>query len=331
MRYYIVIFTLFLCSCTEEFNLELNKTPKRLVVDGVITDTPGPYYVRLTWSNNSMQVTNDTINGQFYYRAEPATGAVVVLKDDHGNIDTLKPALDFYEYYEYMYDSAHNIVDSVLSKFDNFLGGKRGYYITKNILGIAGYTYSLYIKIVDKEFLSSCYMPVLPTIDSLSIISKYSEIKKDYYYVPIIYFKDPPNERNFYLFQLYGTGLSYYSNYTNLPTVAGGDKWNFSIISDEFLKSDVKGLDIESGSSVKNIPLYRYFPGDTIVVSIQSLTEEAYTFYRELIAQFKNDGAAFKPVPASPMGNLNNGALGLFRASSVKVLNKKVPNHNQYK
>jgi hypothetical protein len=323
MRFLFLI-TIVFFSCTEEFNLELDKSAKKLVVDGLITNSNGPYYVRLTWSNNNLSVLYDTVNGLLYSKTEAAIGAVVIIKDNHENVDTLFPSQDYYEYYKYRYDSLHNVIDSVKSIIENSFGGKRGYYMTKKLKGISGYQYNLYVKIENKEYSSSCYMPVLPPIDSLSILEKYSEIKKTNYYVPLIYFQDPSKERNFYLFQLFGKGINHYnSNY--LPEDGSSDSWNYSVISDEFLQSNLNGLDIESGSSVKNIPLYRYFPGDTVIVSVQSITEETYTFYKNLISQLKNDGAAFKPVPASPKGNISNGALGLFRASSVIELRKKVP------
>jgi len=57
--------------------------------------------------------------------------------------------------------------------------------------------------------------------------------------------------------------------------------------------------------------------GDSIHVTMSSLSSNAYNYYKNLIEQFENDGGAYKPTPASPPTNISNGGLGFFRASSV--------------
>jgi hypothetical protein len=98
--------------------------------------------------------------------------------------------------------------------------------------------------------------------------------------------------------------------------------WGYSIINDEYLTEKVNGMRIDDGQSSDGRDFYHISPGDEVEVFMESLTEEAYEYYRIVISQFGSDGGAFSQAPASPVGNISNGALGLFRTSAVS--SKKV-------
>lgn len=66
-------------ACTEKIDLPLKTSEPQLVIEGNISDKPGPYYVILTKS-------------KFYYEdnlIEGVSGAQLVINDDAGNVDTL--------------------------------------------------------------------------------------------------------------------------------------------------------------------------------------------------------------------------------------------------
>ena len=68
--------------CVTEFDPDLNKDIAKLVVDGLITDQPPPYMVRVTYS---APYTNDeTIFGR-----SPAQ-AKISIRDDQGGIEELR-------------------------------------------------------------------------------------------------------------------------------------------------------------------------------------------------------------------------------------------------
>jgi hypothetical protein len=93
-------------------------------------------------------------------------------------------------------------------------------------------------------------------------------------------------------------------------------KWPFSVLNDAFLEPYVSGYRV--APTIVGVRDYTWLEnGDSAMVVLSSLNQEAYSFYKTLIEQFKNDGGAYKPVPMSPPTNLSNGALGLFRASAV--------------
>ncbi|MFN8287282.1 MAG: DUF4249 domain-containing protein [Chitinophagales bacterium] len=66
-------------ACTEKIDLSLESAVPQLVIEGNISDQPGPYYVILSMS----KVYNDTS------QLEGLSGATVIVNDDAGNIDTL--------------------------------------------------------------------------------------------------------------------------------------------------------------------------------------------------------------------------------------------------
>ena len=325
-----ILFFLFV-SCIKEFDLKLNKSEKLLVVDGLITNGKGPYYVRLTRSSNNLNTAFiDSVyvnfNNHFQDSAQAVTNAVVIISDNLGNTDTLIPVPQYYSGYVQFYNSTKNAMDSVYEpKLEEIYGINKGFYKTTHIQGVAGRYYTLKVLVDGKVYHSQCYMPLLPKIDSISYTKKISEILKgEEYYSPIIYFRKP-KENGYYLFR-FNANWDVHDSRVNiiLPAINSVSNWDFSIISTKLLKPNVNGLDIQIGNYVKTNFAQNYFWENEIVMTMNSLTEEGYAFYNNLIGQFKSDGGAFKPTPASPVGNISDGALGFFRASATIELRKKI-------
>jgi hypothetical protein len=79
IRYFLIIFILIqLFSCQEEFFIDSDKYEEFLVVDGFITNNPGPY--KITLSKSSKTDAPQTI---------PYTGCIVQIIDDIGNTEIL--------------------------------------------------------------------------------------------------------------------------------------------------------------------------------------------------------------------------------------------------
>lgn len=77
--FYIVILALGLSSCEKVIDLNLNTADEQIVIEGNVTDEPGPYLVKLTKSVNFDQSNS----------FPPVTSAFITIHDDAGNIDTL--------------------------------------------------------------------------------------------------------------------------------------------------------------------------------------------------------------------------------------------------
>lgn len=279
--------------CVEDFDFKLQKAEARLVVEGLITNQKGPYYVRLT---KSMPGGVTTIDRNYFQtdHAIPVEDAAVTITDDNGQCDTLKYIIIN------LYPDVHQ--DDLYNQ---------GFYATQKLQGIPGHTYTLKITWEGKEYEASAFMPPVPKIDSLSYYLKKCEIVgKSDYYIPLLYFKEPQDTVNYYLFQLNEDLQSRIYSSVQL--------WQFSVLSDTYLEPYVNGLNISRGATPRGIDfLGAYSEGQTIYIALSSLTKEAYSFYKNLLDQFESDGGAYKPTPASPPGNISNGALGFFRASAV--------------
>ncbi len=76
-----ILIVILLTACLDNFNLKVNGTTKLLVVNGMITNEPGPYSVKLFWSSNVGDILN---------QASPVVGASITLLDDLGLSEVLQ-------------------------------------------------------------------------------------------------------------------------------------------------------------------------------------------------------------------------------------------------
>lgn len=72
--------TLLLTSCEKNITPDLNPGEPKVVIEGVVTNGPGPYTVRLTRSADYYQAT----------QPQGVTGATVIITDSQNNRDTLR-------------------------------------------------------------------------------------------------------------------------------------------------------------------------------------------------------------------------------------------------
>lgn len=305
-------------SCITDYDLDLKSNPPRMVVEGLITNQEGLYLIRLTKSRDRITFNEHWYSSQsdttYSYRypngvKESIRDAEVFITDKNTSVtDTLiKSPEGKWHYYE---------------GGNNFPAWKRfevgdtsiinGFYQTTKIKGIPGHTYALTIKWHGQEYHAESYMPEVPAIDSVQFNFTQGAVGKTDYYIPLLFFKEPLNERNYYLF----------------ITPGNSRVWPYSILSDEYLKDYINGLDVCKGIAPDYwMNAYPYVFGGHLemdyYIEMHSLTKEAYEYYKALIQQFRTDGGGYSPSPASPPTNLDNGALGFFRASAVNRVDFK--------
>lgn len=322
-RIVIFLISLFLFTCcVEQFDLKLKNAEPRLVVEGLITNQPGPYYIRLTKSKTGSLAYPNQENKD---NAEPVMDAMIIITDDSNQIDTLK-LVDFdindykYDpslgYYKLLLNESGVVLDTLFLK-DPSSYSKSGFYKTSRLIGIPEHTY--FMKIIHNEMIynSSAYMPSVPEIDSIGYIKKIMEKDGSEYFIPLLYFKEPQGIDNYYLIQLNDDAFS--------RSGWNSSTWDFTVLSDTYLEPYVNGLNVSLGANPRGIEYPTYWEGASIYVALSSLTKESYNYYKALLDQFDNDGGAYKPTPASPPGNISNGGLGLFRASAVSEKRTKIP------
>lgn len=164
----LICFTVMcLFSCVNVINLDLPEKDKRLVIEGLITDQDTVYTVKLTKTTKYSYTYNSS--------AETESGALVIISDNSGNIDTLRET-------------------------------QSGIYQTNpvNFIGMAGqrYTLDIYTK-GGKHYTSDPEeMIAVPKIDSIYYERDHSDVHVKYNaYKNTIYlnWQDPPGVSNYYL------------------------------------------------------------------------------------------------------------------------------------
>src|SRR5450432_1469322 len=129
-RPFFLLFVLF--SCTKVINVNLNNANPDIVIEGIVSDNPGPYHVQLT----------QTVNFSDPNIFPPVTGATVKITD-----------------------STTGITDSLKEEIS-------GTYTTQKLmLGLTGHTYQLYVLSKGQTYTASSTMPMPVTLDSVTFYS----------------------------------------------------------------------------------------------------------------------------------------------------------------
>jgi hypothetical protein len=310
MKNFIAILILFLLGgCIKPFDQEVDEGEKKLVVNGLITDEPGPYTVKLN---------KTTSYGGYFSTIDPSIdGALVIISDETGAKETLKQVRE--------------------GEFQTSAGGIRG-----RIGGV----YTLYVRLKNgQEFTSEpeTLNPV-PAIDrlyyGLKEVTTLDETKnelKSYSFEIKIDTKDPGTERNFYRWTTIGTYEvdTQPENYTELdkrgnpipkPKACCRQCWLTRTDFTANVRDDRQfNGNALIGQPVTTIPITPQFMGIKYHINLKqySISEKAFNFWQMLSTQSTGTGSVQDPAPANPQSNVHNTAdpnqivLGYFGASAV--------------
>ena len=353
VSFFILFIILLLTSCIEDYQLPGTEQQSTLVISGLITNEPGPYYVKI------VECVSDITTGRITQRG--INDARVTITDQTGARDELRgfhtivpdstetsSGTDVngnpYNYYRYFlkipdYNGGHILY---YLESDNYRSGKKydmpeGLYFTTSIEGIPGQTYTLKVQHDGHEYTATDYMCYGTVLDTITVepIGRYVYDKpdgSDGFMVPCLFFSEPQDEVNFYMFMesltdVYRDEQGFYQ-YNLVPTKdlvlrswSGGD-WYISVISDRFLPPYVSRYKMSDGDSHR-----KYYSGTDMGfherwenggdVDMFCITEPVYRYYQALSKQYYDDGGTFNPAPASPPTNIRGGAQGCFSAASV--------------
>jgi hypothetical protein len=248
------ILLISITSCQKVINVNLNASDPQYVIEGNVTDRQEPQTVSISRSVNFSE-TN-----QF----PQVTGALVTITDETAGItDTLTEV-------------------------------NPGTYQTRNVPGVSGHAYSLYINANGRVFTSRSVMPKPVAIDSIGT-EKSVFGGDDLYAKP--YYTDPVETGNCYRL----------TQTVNRRKVKG---W------------DVRNDDVTNGQTAK-FPFYydtdddanpKIKVGDSIFVTLQTIDRPVYEFYRTLEQTMSQNST----TQANPISNIAGGALGYFSASTLR-------------
>jgi len=286
LKYVLLMGMLFIVgACEEPISVEYIKTEPEIVVDGLITDQPGPYEIKMSYTG-AYTVRSDGNN-------PPVTGAMIMIYDDAGEAELLQET-------------------------------SPGIYQTDpyGIKGVVGRSYMIKIRTADGLEIES-YPEVLldvPDVDSIYYFFKpLSPTNRQGHQVGILS-ADPSGENNYYRWKWVG----YYSYFLVSEMVTIGcfqkefDRAQINILSDNNLNGNIFDRPI---TFIEHFANDRYL----IHIFQQSLTERAYNFWNSLYEQGNNVGSIFDPPPSKINGNLyysdgtEEQVHGYFGASAIRM------------
>ncbi len=286
-------------SCTEKFYPEIDSDVSILVVDGRITNQPGPYEVRLFRTVNLLGV--DTL--------KPETGATIVLNDDLGNSELFEEARPG------IYRTDYNI-----------------------IRGTVGQTYWIEIETQTGEKYESAPEKMPPPYDIENIYGK-EEVKiisaTEKQKVVNFYFDAKANSRdaNFIRWEYRESyewrSPEYLNNekFTENPSEICFPITNFPVVN----IYDATGLNSKSISKLATATIYtnqvKLLYNYLIDMAVFSTTPENYSFWENIKSVSFSEGALYNVMKANITGNIhacdeNCQVIGYFEASSVSRLQK---------
>ena len=339
-------------SCTEAYQLPNLGSQTTIAITGLITNDPGPYYVKV------MENVSEIPTGKNIRRG--INDARITITDSNGNVDELRSFFSVsvdsvwlysrtddsgtpYDVYSYFIDVPDGNGDFarffVAKDYDEYLYDFReGAYFTTSTKGVSGNTYTLKVEYAGKEYTATDYMCYGTVIDSLSLepVGRYIYDKPDDgdgFLVPCLYFAEPQDEVNFYMFKVTETagfidtkGEYVYRPAKDLVFVQYRENyadWPVSVVSDRFMPPYVYQYKMSDGDfeqayfSGTDMGFYHTNWGKGGAADMYCVSEQVYRYYYALSKQFYEDGGAFSPSPASPPTNISGGAQGCFSAASV--------------
>jgi hypothetical protein len=125
----ILCTALFFSACEKVIDIDLNSSEPKVVIEGSITDQPGPYTIRIS----------KTVNFDEPNTFPAVSGAMVQISDDAGNYETLTET------------------------------ATPGIYSTNTIQGVPGRTYTLTVAIAGNTYSAVSTMPQPVSIDTLLV------------------------------------------------------------------------------------------------------------------------------------------------------------------
>ncbi|MBD2703233.1 DUF4249 domain-containing protein [Spirosoma sp. BT702] len=276
----LLLFIFLMVACVTEFQPDAVSIPPSLIVEGQITDQPGPYSVKLTRSADYSYTSLNLLE----------TGATVTIEDNLGNRETLK---------------------------ETTAGG--GIYQTSatGIRGVVGRSYKLTIQTKAGKKYESEPEVLPPSVPIQKLYYEYTKeagvinTAKSQGWNVYIDAKDPETTGNYYRWDWVSYEFTAVCYQRELPngTLTGlgccSNCWNINrcytcinVTSDVNVNGNAIGRQF-----IMRVPYKskgRYY----LEVQQQSISKGAYEFWKSVKGLVNNTGGLFDTAPATVRGNL---------------------------
>jgi hypothetical protein len=298
---FIFINIWLLASCVDLFDAGLNTNKRKLVVDGEITNKPGPYFVTL-------QQSSPFGTSEF---APPPFNATVIITDNAGNSETLT-------------DKGNgkfeaNIIQGVIGRaytLEVRIGDKRIYRSTPQTIKRPVKVEKIYTEYVPYNF--------TPEVYSGGEFHVYLDTQ------------DPATTGDYYRWNYTNYEKLDYCKETILVNDAGRIYNQFNCCEPCWAINYCPGCiylgsdQFNNGKKIKRqfIGKFPYNSISPVFLQIEqkAITKENYFYWREIDGQINNSGGIFDTPPNNIQGNITSisdpteQVLGFFAASGVEVV-----------
>lgn len=283
----LLVFLPALWACEDIIDLKTEKGPPLLVVDGWITNQPGPQEIRLTTSSAYFDNTP----------APPVLGAEVRVEDDLGNI------------YRFNDENSKGVYRWEPSQPDSALGA-------------IGRSYTLFISHGGDEYTAENQIKRVPPIDSLVFTHESwpfqpEEGPKDGFIAEFFardfegpgdcYWIKPLRDGKLFKNNPVFISIAYDAAYSKESAIDG------LIFIQPLRQSLTLGVLLEDN--------------ELVGVELHSINEEAFDFLRQIRTESSNGGLFAVPssnIPTNIKGANGKKALGFFGASAVSKMEQRV-------
>ncbi|MFY7965553.1 MAG: DUF4249 domain-containing protein [Chitinophagaceae bacterium] len=287
----VCVIALTLVSCEKDIDFKTNQTNDVLVVDGIIEDGKAPQII-LTKSLNYFSAINANIVANSFVH-----NAIITIND--GNITSKLKEVEVplgigYSLYYYTNDAA--------TPATNIYGVQGKKYDLKIISNGAEYTSTTTIPFLTKKCDSLWWKPVPNNPDtSLALLMGK--------------FTDPPGLGNY---------IRYFTQ-INDGAFLPGEK---SAFEDQVIDGTTYSIQIEQGidrnNPVEDKDKGYFHRGDTVTLKFCNTDKATYTFWNTWEFAIQSIGNPFS-TPNKVLGNISNGALGVFSGYSVDYKKLIIP------
>ncbi|GAA5222012.1 DUF4249 domain-containing protein [Membranihabitans marinus] len=193
-----------LTGCRDVIVLDLSDVPPRLVIEGVITDEPGPYYVKLS---HSVKYYDDNTFPSL-------SNAVVTISDDAGNMEVLSEESP-----------------GIYATSD--LQGVRGRTYRLDV-EVDGEKYSAESTLPEQQI----------PLDSIVVEFKEESFFEDEGYYFTIYFNDPENVKNYYRLLVSVNGENFIFNTDDEDESNWEEDDNLWLADDKFTDGNLQEIEL---------------------------------------------------------------------------------------
>lgn len=276
-KWFLVFFASMLLSCEKNINFDLKESPNVLVVDAEIENDKAPTVILSTSFSYFSQIDPALLAQSFVHNA-----------DVYISNGTLTHKLK-----EYSYPLAPGYLAYVYSIDSSSL--------STAFLGAFNTTYTLKIIAEGKEYNSTVKIPALATFP-------------DSVYFKQAPFIDDTTKRNMYVKAHDPLGLGnyvrYYTKRNSNPFWPG----QASVYSDEVIDGTTYDVAFPQGVDKNDPPKPDsnfYSKGDTVTLKFCNIDKSTYTFWSTWEFAYQSIGNPFSQ-PNKVLGNISNGALGVF-------------------